>query len=162
LIQWFKEAAPSVKVGYYGVPPVRNYWDALQPIDSPKYIAWQKANDRVASIARFADILFPSVYTFYVDEDGWLKYAVKQIQEARRCGGGKPVYIFLWNQYHPSDKKLSGKYLPPGYWGMELETARKYADGLVIWGGWPDSWNEAAPWWLETKRFLQGINSNVP
>lgn len=154
LIEWFKEDAPSVKVGYYGVAPMQNYWDVIQPIDSPKYSAWQKSNDRVASIARLADVLFPSVYTFYEDQDGWSKYAARQIQEARRYAGGKPVYIFLWQQYHDSNRRLRGTYLPPGYWRRELETAQKYADGVVIWGGNKETWNEAAPWWLETQRFL--------
>jgi hypothetical protein len=160
LIQWFKEAAPAVKVGYYGVVPLRNYWDAIQPIDSPKYIAWQKSNDRMASIARLVDILFPSVYTFYEDQNGWSKYAVQQIREARRIGGDKPVYVFLWEEYHPSDRSLAGTHLPPDYWRMELETAWKYADGVVIWGGWSETWDEAAPWWLETKSFLQRIGSS--
>jgi hypothetical protein len=160
LIQWFKEAAPSVKVGYYGVPPVRNYWDALQPANSPRYIGWQKVNGLLASIARFEDVLFPSVYTFYEDQNGWTKYAVEQIRESRRIGGGKPVYIFLWMQYHPSDPKLDGKYLPPDYWRTELETAWKYADGAVIWGGFPGTWDESAAWWQETKKFIQRVGSS--
>jgi hypothetical protein len=159
LIRWFKEAAPSVKVGYYGVAPLRNYWDSIQPIDSPKYVAWQKSNDQVALIGRLADILFPSVYTFYEDQQGWSKYAVQQIREARRIGGGKPVYVFLWEEYHPTDKKLAGTYLPPEYWRMELDLARKYADGVVIWGGYTETWDETAPWWRETKSFLQRIDS---
>jgi hypothetical protein len=77
-------------------------------------------------------MLFPSVYTFYEDQEGWSKYAVQQIREARRIGGGSPVYIFLWEEYHPSVAKLAGTYLPPDYWRMELELARKYADGVVI------------------------------
>jgi hypothetical protein len=158
VLQWFKEAAPSVKVGYYGTAPVRNYWDAIEPIKSSKYIAWQKTNDRVASIARSADIVFPSVYTFYEDRDGWSKYAVEQIREARRISGGKPIYIFLWQQYHTSNKKLSGTYLSPEYWRVELKTARKYADGVVIWGGYTETWDESAPWWVETKKFLQRLN----
>lgn len=160
LIRWFKEAAPSVKVGYYGVAPIRNYWDSLLPNDSPKYSAWQESNDRVASIARLADVLFPSVYTFFDDEDGWLRYAVQQIQEARRYGGGKPVYIFLWQQYHASNKALAGTYLPRQYWRLQLETARKYADGAVIWGDYYDTWDETAPWWLETKSFLESVGAS--
>ena len=172
LIRWYKAAAPSGKVGYYGVAPVRDYWDALQPMGSPKYVAWQAANDRVASIARLEDILFPSVYTFYEDQAGWAKYAVGQIQEARRIGGGKPVYVFLWMQYHSSNKKAAWTYLAPDYWRMELETARKYADGVVIWGGYSEAevaskvvtvlrpWDDNAPWWLETKKFLQETTSS--
>ena len=158
LIRWFKKDAPSVKVGYYGVAPMRNYWDAILPAGSPKYSAWQKANDGLASIARLADILFPSLYTFYGDQEGWSKYAVQQIREARRYGGEKPVYVFLWQQYHGSNKKLAGTYLAPDFWRLQLETALKYADGVVIWGEYDETWNEAAPWWIETKSFMRRIN----
>jgi len=160
LIQWFKQAAPSVKVGYYGLTPMRNYWGALEPADAPKHVAWQKANDGLAPIARLEDILFPSMYTFYEDRDGWSKYAIQQIQEARRYAGGKPVYVFLWQQYHESNRKLAGTYLPPDFWRLQLETARKYADGVVIWGEYNDTWDEAAPWWLETKSFMDRVGAS--
>jgi hypothetical protein len=66
--------------------------------DSPQFKAWQ-ANDAVAPIAAQADVLFPSIYTFYPDENGWQTYAIAQIKEARRIGPGKPVYVFLWPQF---------------------------------------------------------------
>jgi len=149
-INLFKQSAPSLKVGYYGVAPIRNYWDAIGDKSTPKYKAWQTADDRVSSIGKTADVLFPSVYTFYKDEIGWRTYATAQIAEARRISNGKPVYVFLWPQFHDA----SSEYLPPGYWRMELNTARQYADGIVIWGGWQQPWNPNAPWWLETLRFL--------
>lgn len=155
-IQLFKQAAPSLKVGYYGVVPVRNYWDAIGGRNSPKYRAWQTVNNGVSSIANVADALFPSLYTFYKDQNGWRKYAIEQIAEARRLAPGKPVYVFLWPQFHDS----SGGYLPVSYWRIELEIAKQYADGIVIWGGWHQAWNSNAPWWLETQRFLRENNGS--
>jgi hypothetical protein len=38
---------------------------------------------------------------------------------------------------------------------MELETARQSADGIVIWGGFQQTWDNDAPWWLETQKFLK-------
>jgi hypothetical protein len=162
VLEWFQEAAPSAKFGYYGVAPMRDYWASLQPVDSPRYLAWQKLNDGMASIARSANILCPSVYTFEGDPEAWSQYAIAQIREARRYGGGKPVYIFLWPQYHPADKSLSGTYLSGEYWRRELEIGRRYADGIVIWGGYQMTWDEEAPWWLETKKFLQSIAVREP
>jgi hypothetical protein len=153
-IQLFKQAAPSLKVGYYGVVPARNYWDAIRGRSSPKYKAWQAADNGLASIADLADILFPSLYTFYKDQNGWQKYAIEQIAEARRLAPGKPVYVFLWPQYEVSGG-ATVQDLPPDAWRTELETARKYADGIVIWGGWHQAWIANAPWWLETQRFLR-------
>lgn len=161
LIQWFKAPTPALKVGLYGVLPVRDYWNSLQEKNSPRYLAWQKENDNLASIAQLADVLFPSVYTLYEDRDGWSKYAIAQIQEARRYAGGKPVYVFLWPQYHTSTKKLANTFLPADYWRMELETARKYADGIVIWCcSNTQAWDDKAPWWLETQSFLKEIRSS--
>ena len=115
-----------------------------------------KQDDSLASVASFVDVLFPSVYTFYEDRSGWQNYAIAQIQEARRLSRGKPVYIFLWPQYHPSNKKLANTFLPGNYWRLELETGRKYADGAVIWCcGNSQAWDNKAPWWLETQDFLK-------
>ena len=154
-IQLFKQAAPSLKVGYYGVVPVRNYWDAIGGKYSPKHREWQTWNDNASSISDLEDILFPSLYTFYEDQNGWRHYALEQIAEARRLAHGKPVYVFLWPQFHDR----ASDYLPVNYWRMELETARQYADGIVIWGGAQQAWKPDAPWWLETQRFLNATVS---
>jgi hypothetical protein len=161
VIQWLKQPVPPLRVGFYGLLPIRDYWDSLQEENSPRYLAWQKENDRLASIATLADVLFPSIYTFYEDRAGWQKYAIAQIQEARRYVGAKPVYVFLWPQYHVSNTKLANTFLPGDYWRMELETARRYADGIVIWccaNG--QTWNDKAPWWLETQAFLKEVGPN--
>lgn len=161
VLRWFKIPIPALQIGLYGVVPIRDYWDSIQPTNSPRYAAWQKENDTLAPIAQLSDVLFPSVYTFYEDQNGWLQYAIAQIREARRYSGGKPVYVFLWPQYHPSNKKLANGFLPGDYWRMELETARKYADGIVIWccsNG--QTWHDDAPWWLETQAFLKEVRSS--
>jgi hypothetical protein len=156
-IQLFKRSAPSLRVGYYGVVPIFNYKDAIRGSNSPGYSAWQATNNRIASAAQAADVLFPAIYTFYKDQDGWRKVAIAQIEEARRIGHGKSVYVFLWPQFDQAGK--GGDYLPRDYWRMELETARQHADGVVIWGGWQQTWDNNAPWWLETQSFLKEIRS---
>jgi hypothetical protein len=155
-IQAFEQFAPAIKFGYYGVAPIRDYWDVMSGAGSSAYLAWQGRNNAVAPIAQQANVLFPSLYTFYNDEDGWKKYAIAQISEARRIGPGKPIYVFLWPQFEDS----SEEYLPPGFWRMELETTRQYADGVVIWGGYQQVWDDNAPWWQQTQSFLQENGSN--
>jgi Hyaluronidase len=157
-IQLFKQSAPSLKIGYYSVVPQRNYGDAVNGSGSRGYIAWQGANDRLASVARLADVLFPSIYTLTKDPVGWRKYAIAQIEEARRIAPGKPVYVFMWPQFE--EGRTAVDYLPRDFWSMELETARQYADGVVIWGGWRQTWDNHAPWWLETQSFLKEIGSD--
>jgi len=162
VLQWFKTDQPGLKVGYYGVAPTQNYWAAIQETTSSRYTAWQKTNDTVTPSIQYGDILFPSAYTFYEDRDGWVKYAVAQIREARRLAKGKPVYVFLWPEYHVSNKLLGNTFLPGDYWRTELETARKYADGAVIWCC-PNKqvWNNSASWWLETQKFMKETGSST-
>jgi hypothetical protein len=159
-LQMFKQDAPSLQFGYYATAPIRDYWDVMAGPQSAGYLAWQKQNDAVAPIAQQADALFPSLYTFYTDQVGWQKYAIANIAEARRIAPGKPVYVFLWPQYDASTGAQGGDYLPDAYWKMELETAKQYADGVVIWGGWTETWDNNASWWLETQQFMTEVGAN--
>jgi len=158
-LQMFQQDAPSLQFGYYATAPIRDYWNAIAGPGSPKYVAWQQENDAVAPIAQQADAIFPSLYTFYTDQVGWQKYAIANISEARRIAPGKPVYVFLWPQYDAGTGAGGGEYLPDAYWKMELETAKQYADGVVIWGGWTETWDDNASWWLETQQFMTEIES---
>jgi hypothetical protein len=159
-LQMFRQAAPSLQVGYYSVAPIRDYWSPIDGPQSLQYLAWQQQNNTVAPIAQQADALFPSAYTFYPDQAGWKTYAIAQVAEARRIGPGKPVYLFLWPQYENGQSATDAPYLPDGYWKMELETARQYADGVVIWGGWNQTWDSNASWWLETQQFMTETGAN--
>ena len=158
-LQMFQQPAPQLEVGYYSIAPIRDYWDTMNGPNTPDYLAWQQQNNAIAPIAQQADVLFPSAYTFYTDEAGWQKYAIAQVAEARRIAPGKPVYLFLWPQYD-NNSAQGGVYLPAAYWKMELETARKYADGVVIWGGWTQTWDSNASWWPVTQQFLAEIGAS--
>lgn len=162
--QWFREAAPGLPLGYYGTLPVQDYWRAIDSSSSANYVSWMSDNDRLRLLANTVDIFFPSLYTFYDDREGWRRQAIAQIAEARRYGEGKPIYVFLWPQFHDSNPDLAWKYLPMDFWQLELEIARQYADGIVIWGGWgpgnrPVDWDEHALWWTATKAFLADLKA---
>jgi hypothetical protein len=156
LLSLFRKCAPAIKVGYYGIPPLRDYWRAIKGERDPAYRQWQADNEKYRDLANAVDVLFPSLYTFYEDQKGWVKYAEENIKEARRLAGGKPVYVFLWPQFHESNAKMKGKLVPGDYWRLELETAKRLADGAVLWGGWQTAWDENAAWWQVTKNFLKG------
>lgn len=151
--QWFREVAPGFSFGYYGVPPLRDYWRAVKSPASTDRRSWMEENDRLIALAAVVDVFFPSLYTFYDDQVGWRQYAIAQIAETRRYAGRKPVYVFLWPQFHDSNRRLKGTYLSRDFWKLELETAHEFADGVVIWGG-GRGWDEQAPWWEVTKSFL--------
>src|SRR5207249_9613783 len=88
------------------------------------------------SIVPFVGALDPSRYTFYDDAQGWVKYALANVAEARRIADGRPVYPFLWPQYHYSNARLGSQYIDGNLWSLELRTMYAHADGLVIWGGY--------------------------
>jgi hypothetical protein len=159
LIRWMREDYRG-PIGFYGIPPIRDYWRAVKGPDSPEYRAWQAQNDLWTPLARESDAIFPSLYTFYDDMAGWETYAIANLREARRVSGGKPVYAFLCPTYHDSNRKLAGQFLPFAMWKRQLEIVTSHADGAVIWGGWqakppgPAWWDERAEWWQATKEFV--------
>ncbi len=150
-------------LGYYGAPPVQDYWRAIEPPESREYREWQAENDRLRPLADVVDVLFPSLYAFYDDVPGWERYAIANLAEARRLAAGKPVYAFLMPQYHDSNRLLGSRYVAEAFWSRQLHLVLQYADGAVIWGGWggedlhsnrPQEWHEDAPWWQVTRNFL--------
>lgn len=157
LLRQFKSfLVPGKLVGYFGHPPVMDYWRASQDSETLEYKEWQRDNDRLADWASEVDILFPQLYAFYPNKEGWVKYATAQISEARRLGNGKPVYVYLWPRYHEAGS-MDNQYVDDDYWELQLRTARDHADGIVLWGGWKEAWDEDASWWRVTKKFLKEL-----
>lgn len=165
LIACIRHVLPNSTIGYYGLPISRDYWRAIGSENSNKYKEWQNENDRLAILADHVDVAFPSLYTFYDDPESWVAYAKANIAETRRIAPGKRIVVFLWPRYHDSNKLIGGKEISDEFWRIQLETARKYADGIVLWGGWgedgakgPSRWNENASWWNVTKQFISYYN----
>ncbi|TIO29569.1 hypothetical protein [Mesorhizobium sp.] len=154
----FRKADPSVKLGLYAVLPIRDHWRATGHEGAVALDDWKQQNTTIASsLVPHVDALFPSLYTFYGDKDAWVAYAQSNIKEARRISQGKPIYCFLWPQFH---KTLA--FLPGDLWYTQLDICRRLADGIVIWGTIggsspfrPARWDEKAEWWQATLRFLQ-------
>ena len=159
-IDWMREAGYKKPLSYYGSLPVRDYWRAMQGPAKPAYRVWQEENDKLAPIVAKVEALYPSLYTFYPKQEGWVAYARANVAEARRIGGGRPVYPFLWPQYHDSAGAIAHHDLGADYWTVQLRTMKESADGFVIWGGWDFDkrarapWDENAGWWQATKKFL--------
>jgi hypothetical protein len=154
----FKSAFPESNIGYYGIFPIRDYWVPVKN-DTNKIRLWDEKNQYLNQLAENMDVIFPSLYTFYKDRDGWLTYAKSNIAQARKYN--KPVIVFLWPQYHTSNKFRSLDFLEYDYWTLQLDTAYKYADGIVIWtpaGKMKSQWDETADWWRATRHFIQSRN----
>ncbi len=145
-------------IGFYGMLPLRNYYAAISRDTSKKMLDWREKNSKLMSLAKHVDIIYPSLYTFTSDQNDWVKYAINTITEAKKYG--KPVYPFIWPQYHDSVRLRRLDYISDEFWMLQLKTIAQYADGVVIWGGWDldknmrMTWNEDQEWWIVLKNYL--------
>ena len=157
-IKKFKLYNTSSKLGYYGVLPVRDYWRASKKKGDDKYNDWVQENMKLKPLAQLVDAIFPSIYSFYYDKDGWVEFAKQQIDMGKIISNNKPVYPFIWPNYHESNMFLANRYIGDQYWMLQLKIVSEYADGVVVWGGWgegePQQWESDMKWWVATKNFL--------
>ncbi|MFI9273134.1 hypothetical protein ACIGXM_20735 [Kitasatospora sp. NPDC052896] len=138
LLTWAHQAAPGKVIGFYGV--LGN--------TAPQYylLARQLAKDEGA--------FFPTLYTHTTDRTQWQTLLAKDAQEAKAIDPAKPVYAYLWPQYHPGIPE-AGQYLPGDYWTFELDTARTYVNGVVIWSQQTPSTDQE--WVSATQRFMSTL-----
>lgn len=161
VIDTMKKARPDLKFGYYGVLPNSNYFAPVNRA-SQELDKWLHVNKRLKRLASHVDVVCPSVYTFGPDIDKWKVFAIANIQEAKKYG--KPVYPFIWPQFHECNLKLKWTYIGNEYVYEELSLVSREADGVIMWGGWDLTndramqWDENAPWWQMTKKFISDQN----
>ena len=73
------------------------------------------------------------MYTFDDNRAAWASRAQTEAAEDRALAAGKPVYFYLWPQYHDNTPKQF-QYIDAAYWQFQLNTAYRDADGIVLWG----------------------------
>jgi hypothetical protein len=159
VIKTLKEARPDLMFGYYGELPTRDYVSP-KPAVGIKYQKWHNSNVRLKRLAKYVDVICPDLYTHFDDVESWKQYATAAIQEARMYG--KPIYPFIWMEFHDAHEDLKGKYIDSAFWEQQLLHLNKIADGIIIWGGrdvtvkphTSKEWNENDPWWITTKDFI--------
>ncbi len=103
VIKFAKQLRPNVKWGYYGIP-FTTYWER-----TPEFYL---KNSKIDFLLKECDILFPSLYNFYRDDEQTNlaeeneKYARENTVEMIKLGliYNKPVIAFVWHRYHPSTK----------------------------------------------------------
>jgi hypothetical protein len=157
---WVKSERPELKIGYYGVPPRRNYNDAITT-STVRLAPWYATNDSLAGMVTHVDVLFPSLYTFKNDIPAWITYAKANIAEAKRLAQGKPIYPYIWYKYHNSTP-LKDQFIDRAFWRIQLETIKNSGvDGVVIWGsGGKATWDGTEEWWHETKSFVSTLSES--
>jgi hypothetical protein len=119
VLRWARAAAPTAKLGFYGIGPIFDYWAANNyntALQRPKdiwwaantarfvtaYGGWQAANTYLAPLLSKVDFICPQFYTFYdfyetgavgANPDvyhGWKDSSLSRMNEGRQYG--KPIY----------------------------------------------------------------------
>lgn len=156
-LTYFKNVNTSSVVGFYGVPPKQAYqWSLIDPVNNPSgYYNWKLISDSLARVAKSVDVFQPSFYTYDADTASWRKMVDTTIAAIKRYSTTKPVYAYIWPQYHGGsgggDSSL--KFIDTAIWKYELRTLYDRTDGCIIWTSNKDennkviSWDPNMMWW---------------
>ena len=159
VVNTFKTPTRQYQVGYYAMVPQRDTFAALQPWHA-SFNLWKDRNTQVQSIADAVDVLYPSLYTLYADEQRWSDYAIQNILEARRLAKGKPIFPMLWPEYHQFADRKAGQYIDSEFWLQQLTTVYRMCEGVVIWKVADGQiWNAQLPWIQATREFMERFES---
>ena len=148
---------PALSFGFYNILPAHTYWPLVAPQFQEEYTEWVAANKALKPLSNLVDYIFPSLYTYYADQNGWTKNATALLDAAREFG--KPVLPFLWFEYHDSNKQLINHEIDPAAWREELKFCKLHADGVVLWGGYQRYWSDQAVWWQTAQAELDILSS---
>jgi len=145
LAHWAHEAAPGHLVGYYG--------HGLFPEEPGKEYA-AETREFLKSI----DAFFPSMYVHGTQTpEQWRQKLELLLQQARQIAPEKPVYPYLWGQYHEGGPHAL-EFVSGEYEKFQLENCVKYGcDGVVYWSGGKPPWTPATrelPWFKTVTDFL--------
>lgn len=148
-----KALRPDLQIGFYAYTPRRDFFRATGLSGSKA--EWQAENDDMAEMYSKVDFFAPSLYFFYTRSQGGqaatnvdytTSYAHENIVELKRCraayGRNQPIYSYVW--YRRQD---DGADLDIDAFMNICRTAYLEGDGLILWGGFQQTWNESATWW---------------
>ncbi len=142
LADWARAAVPGKVIGYYGT-------NTLSKVP-PANLALAK------ELAAHVDVFFPPMYTFDDHSAAWGMRAEETAAEAHSLDARKPVYFYLWPQYHDGTPKAF-QYVSATYWQTQLITSHRCANGIVLWSPSRYEWDDHTGWWASTVEFARNI-----
>ena len=162
VITTFKSVNNTSPIGFYGVPPKQAYqWKKIDPVNNPRgYAGWKKISDSLGRTAEKVDIFLPSFYMYNPDTVGWREMVDTTLAAIKRYSISKPVYAYIWPQYHQGKDFYSLQFIDTAIWRYQLEVLYNRVNGCIIWTSNKDhdgkriSWDPNMPWWQVTKSFL--------
>lgn len=135
VILYAKKMRPNVKWGHYGIPFTR--WSDLDFIQK---------NDRLDQLFKAVDVLFPSVYIFFDDQDiNYQKnyeYLSDNLMKALEIGikYKKPVIPFVMHRFWSPNDRTNLTEMTDAFWEKYLKSVlsihkgNRYVNGVVWWG----------------------------
>ncbi|MBL1410339.1 hypothetical protein [Sphingobacterium faecale] len=164
ILRSVKKLRPNVKWGYYGIP-FTTYWN-LDESD------WFVENiQKIESLIIESDVLFPSMYFFYSDEEsnGFQNdtYVKQNIENLIKISAkyNKMLLPFVMERFHPSNRKLGLQKIPEQQFlrhirnMLEVTVEQRRIDGIVWWNADKYFYNNKTTknigYSKDVKRFLQ-------
>lgn len=161
-ISYFKAVNTVSPLGFYGVPPRQAYeWSTIDPVNNPSgYATWKRISDSLARFAVNVDVFQPSFYAYDADTTSWRKMVDTTIAATKRYSTTKPIYAWIWPQYHQSTRPNQLQFIDTAIWRYQLQTLYDRTNGVIIWTSNKDAsnntiyWDPNMLWWQVTKSFM--------
>lgn len=158
----FKSVNNTSPVGFYGVPPKQAYqWKNIDPVNNPSgYSTWLNVSNALEPVAEKTDLFQPSFYAYNPDTTAWRKMVDTTLAAIQRYNQNKPIYAYIWPQYHDNSVPYSLQFMDTAIWHFELEVLYDRTNGCIIWtsnkssDGNIISWDPDMLWWQTTKSFM--------
>lgn len=158
----FKSINTESPVSFYGVPPKQVYqWKRIDPENNPEgYKNWENINDELSPVAQKVDAFLPSFYMYNMDTISWRKMVDATIAAIKKYHQHKPIYAYIWPQFHDRSGYYSLQFIDTATWKYQLRTLYDRIDGCIIWTSNKDSnkqiisWDPNMLWWQATKAFM--------
>lgn len=162
VIKAFRHVNTHSPIGFYGVPPKQAYeWKNIDPVNNPSGNRnWLKINDALAPVAGHVELFLPSFYAYDPDTTSWRKMVDATVKAIKKYKPDRPVYAYIWPQYHQGASPHQLQYIDTAIWRYQLEILYDRVDGCIVWtsnkasDGSRISWDPDMPWWQTTKNFL--------
>lgn len=156
-----KKLRPNVKWGFYGLP-FRKYMS---------YNAdWRNRNIKLTPILKECDFIAPSLYGFFPDslrDKDNQDYVTNNVSIALQLGSqlDKPVYPFVWNRWHDSNKQYGLQLIPVQEFKRHVKrilavdyNGQKVA-GVIWWGADKFFYNRKAPALMRERARFRNFDS---
>jgi hypothetical protein len=110
-------------------------------------------------LARHVNAFFPPMYTFDDDRQAWAKRAEAEAAEDRVLAPGKPVFFYLWPQYHDGTPKQFQYVVEPS--GNSNSIPGVALPRVSCCGLQAVSTGTSSGWWAATQEFMRLLHARI-